>query len=334
MKFWNDILSKKVLVTGGCGFIGSHLVEKLIHENYQVTIFDKYNSFNNLGWFNDHNLSKEIIFNLADIRDYDAVEKSIKDKDIVIHLAALIGIPYSYYSPLAYINTNIVGTYNVLESCKKLNTKQLIVTSTSEVYGSALYTPIDEKHPIQAQSPYSASKSSADNLAISYHKSFSLPVKIIRPFNTYGPRQSLRAVIPTIISQTIDPHTDKIKVGDISTTRDFNYVKDMCEAFIELINHDSYGEVYNVGSSKNISIENLIKKIFEITKIEKEIILEDKRLRPKNSEVLELISDFKKFNSLTNWQPKYNFEKGLNETIDWYRDNKHLHASELNNYIV
>ena len=161
-----------------------------------------------------------------------------------------------------------------------------------------------------------------------------MPVKIIRPFNTYGPRQSLRAVIPTIISQTIDPHTDKIKVGDISTTRDFNYVKDMCEAFIELINHDSYGEVYNVGSSKNISIENLIKKIFEITKIEKEIILEDKRLRPKNSEVLELISDFKKFNSLTNWQPKYNFEKGLNETIDWYRDNKHLHASELNNYIV
>lgn len=324
----------KVLITGGCGFIGSHLVEFLSNDNFEVSVFDKYNINDSYGWLDSYKYKKEIDFYMADIRDFDAVEKSIKDKDIVIHLAALIGIPYSYYSPLAYINTNIVGTYNVLESCKKLNTKQLIVTSTSEVYGSALYTPIDEKHPIQAQSPYSASKSSADNLAISYHKSFGLPVKIIRPFNTYGPRQSLRAVIPTIISQTIDPYTDKIKVGDISTTRDFNYVKDMCEAFIELINHDSYGEVYNVGSSKNISIENLIKKIFEITKIEKEIILEDKRLRPKNSEVLELISDFKKFNSLTNWQPKYNFEKGLNETIDWYRDNKHLHASELNNYIV
>ncbi len=323
----------KVLITGGCGFIGSHLVEFLSNDNFEVSVFDKYNINDSYGWLDSYKYKKEIDFYMADIRDFDAVEKSIKDKDIVIHLAALIGIPYSYYSPLAYINTNIVGTYNVLESCKKLNTKQLIVTSTSEVYGSALYTPIDEKHPIQAQSPYSASKSSADNLAISYHKSFGLPVKIIRPFNTYGPRQSLRAVIPTIINQVLDKKAKNIELGDISTKRDFTFVEDTCAAYKHILKLKKYGEVYNLGTSKSYTINEIAEKICQITNINKKITVSKKRLRPINSEVKNLLSDNTKFIKSTDWLPKKNLSQGLKKTIDWYKKNIRLNQTS-SKYVI
>ena len=262
----------KVLITGGCGFIGSHLVEFLSNDNFEVSVFDKYNINDSYGWLDSYKYKNEIDFYMADIRDFDAVSKAVKGKDIIIHLAALIGIPYSYYSPLAYINTNITGTYNVLEAVKSFNISQVLVTSTSEVYGTALYTPIDENHPIQPQSPYSASKASADTLAISYHKSFKTPVKIIRPFNTFGPRQSMRAVIPTIINQVLNKKIKKIELGDISTKRDFTYVDDTCLAYMHLIKLNKFGEVFNLGTSKSYSIEDIAEKIFDITKIRKKLL--------------------------------------------------------------
>ena len=225
----------KVFVTGGCGFIGSHLCEFLLQKNYDVIAFDRYNSNNDWGWLENSKYKNDINVILGDIRDYDSVYKSMKGCDIIYHLAALIGIPYSYLSPLAYIKTNVEGTYNVLESAKNLNVSQVLVTSTSETYGSAQYVPIDEKHPLIGQSPYSASKIGSDHLAISYHKSFELPVKIIRPFNTYGPRQSARAIIPTIVSQ-IHSGITTIKLGNLSPTRDLTYVLDTCNGFIKYLN--------------------------------------------------------------------------------------------------
>tara|TARA_B100001057_G_C22831743_1_gene943648 strand:- start:841 stop:1842 length:1002 start_codon:yes stop_codon:yes gene_type:complete len=321
VKFWNNILSKKVLVTGGCGFIGSHLVEFLSKENYEVSVFDKYNIQDSYGWLDGYKYKSEIDFYMADIRDFDAVSKAVKGKDIVIHCAALIGIPYSYYSPLAYINTNITGTYNILEAVKSYNTSQAIITSTSEVYGTALYTPIDESHPIQPQSPYSASKASADTLAISYYKSFKTPVKIIRPFNTFGPRQSMRAVIPTIINQVLDKKIKKIELGDITTKRDFTYVDDTCLAYEHLIKLNKFGEVYNLGTSKSFSIKDIAEKVFEITNIRKNITLNQNRLRPKNSEVRNLLSNNEKFKKSTSWINIKNLNQGLKKTINWYKKN-------------
>ncbi len=311
----------KVLITGGCGFIGSHLVEFLSNDNFEVSVFDKYNINDSYGWLDSYKYKNEIDFYMADIRDFDAVSKAVKGKDIIIHLAALIGIPYSYYSPLAYINTNITGTYNVLEAVKSFNISQVLVTSTSEVYGTALYTPIDENHPIQPQSPYSASKASADTLAISYHKSFKTPVKIIRPFNTFGPRQSMRAVIPTIINQVLNKKIKKIELGDISTKRDFTYVDDTCLAYMHLIKLNKFGEVFNLGTSKSYSIEDIAEKIFDITKIRKKITLNKNRLRPKNSEVRNLLSNNEKFKKCTSWTDKKSLIQGLKKTVNWYKKN-------------
>jgi len=323
----------KVLITGGCGFIGSHLVESFLKDNYEVSVLDKYNIFDSHGWLDNFKNKKDLNFYMADIRDFDAVSKAVKDNDIVIHLAALIGIPYSYYSPLAYINTNVVGTYNILESAKIYNIKQTIITSTSEVYGTAIYTPIDEMHPIQAQSPYSASKASGDALAISYYKSFQTPIKIIRPFNTFGPRQSMRAVIPTIINQVLDKKAKNIELGDISTKRDFTFVEDTCAAYKHILKLKKYGEVYNLGTSKSYTINEIAEKICQITNINKKITVSKKRLRPINSEVKNLLSDNTKFIKSTDWLPKKNLSQGLKKTIDWYKKNIRLNQTS-SKYVI
>ena len=275
-------MKKKILITGAFGFIGSHLAELFVRKGFEVIVFDRYNSNNNWGWLEHSKFKNEIEVVLGDIRDYDSVSKAIEKCKVVLHLAALIGIPYSYVSPTAYYKTNVEGTLNVLEASKNLNVEQTIITSTSETYGSAQYIPIDEKHPMVAQSPYAASKIAADQLSISYYKAFNLPVKIIRPFNTYGPRQSLRAIIPTIISQSI-LEKKQINVGNISPSRDFLHVNDTCNAFLQIYkNKDLYGKIVNVGSGKEISIKNLIEKIISKGSSKKiEIKKDKKRVRPK-----------------------------------------------------
>lgn len=314
-------LDKKVLITGGCGFIGSHLAEYLLQKDYEVTVFDRYNINNDKGWLENSKFKNEIKFILGDIRDFDSILNSIKGHDIVIHLAALIGIPYSYISPLAYIKTNIEGTYNVLEACRINNIGKIINTSTSEVYGSAIYTPIDELHPIQPQSPYSASKISADCLSKSYYCSFNSPIKTIRPFNTYGPRQSKRAIIPTIISQLLNKN-DFINVGSLEPMRDFTFVHDTCEAYLKMINSKlGGGEAFNVGNNKSISVNELINLLFDISGVEKRIIVENNRIRPKNSEVSKLKCNFQKFNELTSWEPNYTLRNGLELTFEWFQKN-------------
>ena len=273
---------KKILITGAFGFIGSHLAELFVRKGFEVIAFDRYNSNNNWGWLEHSKFKNEIEVVLGDIRDYDSVSKAIEKCKVVLHLAALIGIPYSYVSPTAYYKTNVEGTLNVLEASKNLNVEQTIITSTSETYGSAQYIPIDEKHPMVAQSPYAASKIAADQLSISYYKAFNLPVKIIRPFNTYGSRQSLRAIIPTIISQSI-LEKKQVSVGNISPSRDFLHVNDTCNAFLQIYkNKDLYGKIVNVGSGKEISIKNLIEKIISKSSSKKIQIKKDKkRVRPK-----------------------------------------------------
>ncbi len=314
-------MQNKVLVTGGCGFIGSHLSEYLLKQNFEVTVFDRYNSNNHKGWLEKSKYNKDINFIFGDIRDYDSVTKATKDQNIVLHLAALIGIPYSYFSPLAYVKTNIEGTYNILESCKINNTENLIITSTSEVYGTAIYTPIDESHPLQAQSPYSASKISADHLSKSYHSSFGINLNIIRPFNTYGPRQSLRAIIPTILSQLVGDKKE-IEVGSLEPIRDFTYVDDTCDAYLKLINTKTkFGEIFNIGNNKSISIEQLITQLFEITGIRKQIKINNDRIRPKDSEVQELKCNFDKFKNISKWKPSTNLKKGLELTYNWFLEN-------------
>jgi len=275
-------MKKKILITGAFGFIGSHLAELFVRKGYEVIAFDRYNSNNNWGWLEHSKFKNEIEVVLGDIRDYDSASKAMRKCKVVLHLAALIGIPYSYVSPTAYYKTNVEGTLNVLEASKNLNIEQTIITSTSETYGSAQYIPIDEKHPMVAQSPYAASKIAADQLSISYYNAFNLPVKIIRPFNTYGPRQSLRAIIPTIISQSI-LEKKQINVGNISPSRDFLHVIDTCNAFLQIYkNKDLYGKIVNVGSGKEISIKNLIEKIVSKSSSKKIQIKKDKkRVRPK-----------------------------------------------------
>jgi len=321
----------KVLVTGSEGFIGSHLTELLVEKGFEVKAFVRYNFKNDWGWLEESKYKNDIEIYTGDVRDFDSVYDAMKDVDIVFHLAALIGIPYSYISPLAYIKTNTEGTYNVLESGRKLNLKRIIITSTSEIYGTAQYVPIDEKHPYNPQSPYAASKAAADHLALSYYRSFGTPVTIIRPFNTYGPRQSARAVIPTIISQIL-AGKKQIKLGNLSPTRDLNYVKDIANGFITVgLHENTIGDVYNLGTGQEISIGDLAEKIIELTEKEVEIIEDTQRIRPEKSEVERLLSNAEKAKKTTGWEPKYMLEEGLKETIDWIQDNLHHYKPEIYN---
>ncbi|MBA4319218.1 MAG: NAD-dependent dehydratase [Flavobacterium sp.] len=321
----------KLLVTGSSGFIGSHLTELLVKEGYAVKAFVHYNSKNNWGWLESSQVKDNIEVVTGDIRDHDSVNSALKGCNGVFHLAALIGIPYSYVSPKAYIETNITGTYNVLQAAKELRIEQVLVTSTSETYGTAQYVPIDEKHPLIGQSPYSASKIAADQLAISYFRSFNLPVKIVRPFNTYGPRQSARAVIPTVISQILSGH-EKLNLGNLSPTRDLTFVEDTCQGFLEIYNSAKLmGEVTNIGMNEEISIGDLVKLISELLGKEIEVETEKHRVRPANSEVERLMCDNSKIKESTNWQPSYNLKTGLQKTIQFIKNNLHLYKTEIYN---
>lgn len=314
---------KKVLITGGCGFIGSHLAEMLASKNIKVVVFDKYNSNNHYGNLEKSIFLSKIKVKLGDIRDFDSVMDAVSGCDTIFHLAALIGIPYSYVSPLGYIKTNIEGTYNILEAARKIKINQVIIASTSETYGTAQYVPIDENHPKIGQSPYAATKISADQIALSYYKSFDLPVKIARPFNTYGPRQSARAIIPTIISQIIS-NNKSLNLGNLSPTRDLTFVEDTCEGLIAIAKSKKLiGHEINIGSNKEISIEQLVKKIKKIMKSNIKIQINKKKFRPKLSEVERLVCDNKKIKKLTNWKVKTNIDKGLEKTINWIKLNNH-----------
>ncbi len=322
---------KKILVTGAGGFIGSHLTELLVQEGYDVRAFVRYNSKNNWGWLENSSVKNEIEVFTGDIRDYDSIYQALKGCNSVLHLAALIGIPYSYVSPKTYIDTNIVGTYNVLQASKELGLENIIITSTSETYGTAQYVPIDESHPIVGQSPYSATKIGADQIAISYYYAYNLPVKIIRPFNTYGPRQSARAVIPTILTQAL-AGVNKIRIGNLSPTRDLTFVLDTCDAFIEIYKSNKFiGEVTNVGTGTEISIKDICSLIQKLLGEDLKFEIEEQRLRPEKSEVERLVCNNSKIKSLSNWTPKYDLEKGLTVTINWFKENFHLYKTNLYN---
>ena len=319
----------KILITGATGFIGSHLAELCIEQGFDVVAFDRYNPNNHWGWLEDSEYKNDIEVILGDVRDYDSVSKAMKGCDAVFHLAALIGIPYSYVSPLAYIRTNVEGAYNVLEAAKNLELQQVLITSTSETYGTAQYTPIDEEHPMVGQSPYSASKIAADQLAISYYRSFELPVKIVRPFNTYGPRQSARAVIPTIIMQGLNGSKD-LKLGNLEPTRDLTFVKDTCNAFLEIYRSEGFlGEVTNVGMNSEVSIGELVKEIMKIMAVDLPVVSEEKRIRPENSEVERLVCNNEKLLNGSSWKPEYGLKQGLSETINWFKENIQTYKAEL-----
>lgn len=317
-----NLAGKKVLVTGAGGFIGSHVAERLVELGADVTAFVRYNSKNSWGWLEDSPIIKDIRVYTGDIRDYDSVKGALKGCEAVFHLAALIGIPYSYESPMAYIKTNVEGTYNVLQAARELNLEKTVVTSTSEVYGTAQFVPITEAHPINPQSPYAATKSGADFMALSYYKSFDLPVAVIRPFNTYGPRQSARAVIPTIISQ-IAAGKSKIRLGSLTPTRDLTFVKDTAEGFIRVaVSEEAAGQVINVGANFEISIGDLVGLIARVMGAEIEIETEKERQRPEKSEVERLLADNTKAKTMVKWAPRYTLEEGIKETADWIK--KHL----------
>lgn len=326
-------MNKKVLVTGSDGFIGSHLTEELVKAGYKVKAFVYYNSFNTWGWLDT--LTKDIMDHVeifqGDIRDPHGVKEAMKDCDAVFHLAALIAIPFSYHSPDTYVDTNIKGTLNVLQAARELGTKRVLVTSTSEVYGTAQYVPIDEKHPFQGQSPYAATKIGADRLAESFYRSFDIPVTIVRPFNTYGPRQSARAVIPTIITQLLSGMT-KIKLGSLTPSRDFNYVKDTAKGFIAIYESDqTIGEEINVATQQEITIGQLAEELIRQMNLSAEIICEEQRLRPEKSEVNRLLGCNEKIMRLTDWRPQYTFEQGLAETIAFLRDNLDKYKTDIYN---
>lgn len=328
-----NLKGKRVVITGADGFIGSHLTEQLVELGANVTALAQYNSFNSWGWLDtlDKNILNSINVVTGDIREYDNMKRLIKGNDVVFHLAALIAIPYSYLSPMAYVRTNVEGTTNVLEACREYDIEKVIHTSTSETYGTALYVPIDEKHPMQGQSPYSASKIAADKMAESYYRSFNTPVATIRPFNTYGPRQSARAVIPTIISQILAGKKE-IELGSLTPTRDFNYVKDTANAFIKIAESDkTIGEVINAGSNHEISIGDLVEKIINITGENVKIICDEERLRPEKSEVNRLWADNKKIKDLTDWKSNYSLDEGLKETIEWIRNNMNYFKTDIYN---
>lgn len=317
---------KKVLVTGADGFIGSHLVERLINLGYEVKAFTYYNSFNSWGWLDtvSKDILKEVEIFAGDIRDPNGVKESMKNVTDVFHLAALIGIPFSYHSPDSYVDTNIKGTLNVLQASRELNIERILITSTSEVYGTAKYVPIDENHPFQGQSPYSASKIGADRLAESFYRSFSLPVTIVRPFNTYGPRQSARAIIPTIITQLLSG-TKELKIGSLAPTRDFNFVLDTVNGFIEIWkSNKTIGEEVNIASGMEVTIGDLINKLIQLTNSKVIILSDEQRKRPEKSEVNRLLGSNKKLKELTNWTSNYTLEQGLLKTIEWFRIEKNL----------
>jgi NAD dependent epimerase/dehydratase len=316
--------NKKILVTGADGFIGSHLLERLVKDGHSVKALSLYNSFNFWGWLEDIDCLDKIEVINGDVRDPHFCRSITKDIDLVYHLAALIAIPYSYVAPDSYVDTNISGTLNMCQAALDNGVSRFIHTSTSEVYGTAQYVPIDELHPLQPQSPYSASKIGADAMAMSYFNAFDLPLSIARPFNTYGPRQSARAVIPTIISQIADG-AKEIKLGDVSPTRDFNYVSDTCEGFIQIANCDkAIGETINIGSNCEISIGNILNLIKEIMSSDVKFIIDEQRIRPEKSEVLRLWCDNRKINDLTGFEPKYSIRKGLEKTVDWFKKTENL----------
>lgn len=332
-------MAAKILVTGADGFIGSHLTEALVKNGADVRAFVYYNSMNSWGWLDTS--SREILNNLdvfaGDIRDPHGLKKAMQGCDIVMHLAALIAIPYSYHSPDTYVETNVKGTLNVLQASRELGVQRVIHTSTSEVYGTAQYTPIDEKHPLQGQSPYAATKVAADQLAMSYYLSFDTPVSIIRPFNTYGPRQSARAIIPTVITQ-IASGRESIKLGTLGSTRDFNYISDTVDGFMAMAESDrAVGEVINIGSNYEISIGETARLIAEIMGRDIEIETDPQRVRPEKSEVERLWADNRKARDILNWQPTYagrdGLRKGLEATIEWFSrpENISLYKSHLYN---
>ncbi len=313
-----------ILITGADGFIGSHLTEKLFDEGHSITALSLYNSFNNWGWLEDVNCKNKINIVSGDIRDSNFCNEITKNIDIIFHLAALIAIPYSYIAPQSYIDTNVTGTLNICQAARNNNVKRIVHTSTSEVYGSANYVPIDEKHILQPQSPYSASKIGSDAIAMSFFNSYELPVTILRPFNTFGPRQSARAVIPNIIIQ-IASKNDFISIGDLTPTRDFTYVKDTCEAFckVSLID-ETIGKTINVGSNFEISIKDTVDLIKKLMKSDKQTKIENKRIRPKNSEVDRLLCDNSLIKNVTKFDLKHTFEEGLTETIEWFSKEENL----------
>ncbi|AHF07805.1 NAD-dependent 4,6-dehydratase LegB [Desulfitobacterium metallireducens] len=326
-------MPNKVLVTGADGFIGSHLVEQLIKSGQKVKAFVYYNSFNSWGWLDSFpiELLNEIEVFTGDIRDPNGVRTAMKDVDEVFHLAALIAIPFSYHSPDSYVDTNIKGTLNVLQAARDMGTKRVLVTSTSEVYGTAQYVPIDEKHPFQGQSPYSATKIGADRLAESFWRSFNMPITIVRPFNTYGPRQSARAVIPTIITQLLSGMTD-IKLGSLTPTRDFNYVKDTAQGFIEIAkSNTTIGQEINIATQHEISIGQLAQELINQINPKAQIICDEQRLRPEKSEVNRLLGSNQKIKELTDWEPKYTLQKGLAETIMFFKENLDKYKTDIYN---
>ena len=335
-----ELENKKILVTGADGFIGSHLTEELIRRGFNVRAFVLYNSFNSWGWL-DHaesEIKKNLDIFAGDVRDPHGVRTAMKGCDVVFHLAALIGIPYSYHSPDTYVDTNIKGTLNIVQAARELGVAKVLHTSTSEVYGTARFVPITEEHPLQGQSPYSASKIGADQIAMSFYISFGTPVTIVRPFNTYGPRQSARAVIPTVITQ-IASGSRKIKLGAMHPTRDFNYVKDTVNGFIAIAESDkTVGEVINIGSNYEVSIGDTVKLIAELMNEEIDIDTDTQRIRPENSEVERLWAENAKAKKLTGWEPAYGqregFKRGLQETIAWFRNPENLRQYKPGEYNI
>ena len=323
----------KVLVTGADGFIGSHLVEELVKKGYEVRAFVYYNSFNTWGWLDTlpGSVMEHVEIFQGDIRDPNGVRVAMQEAEAVFHLAALIAIPFSYHSPDTYVDTNIKGTLNVLQAARELGTRRVLITSTSEVYGTAQYVPIDEKHPCQGQSPYSATKIGADRLAESFYRSFNLPVTIVRPFNTYGPRQSARAVIPTVITQLLAGKTE-LKLGSLTPTRDFNYVKDTANGFISIFESDqTIGEEINIATQKEISIGTLAEELIRQINPGAQIACDEQRLRPEKSEVNRLLGCNAKIRELTKWQPMYTLEQGLAETIAFLRNNMEKYKTDIYN---
>ena len=332
---------KKILVTGADGFIGSHLVEKLISLGFSVKAFVNYNFQNHWGWLDhvDEKIKKEVEVVSGDIRDPDCIKTVIDKCDYVFNLAALIGIPYSYRAPKSYIDTNLIGLLNIMNAVKEKNNTRIIHTSTSEVYGTASFVPMTEEHPLNAQSPYAASKIAADQLAISFFKSFNLPISIIRPFNTYGPRQSLRAIIPTIITQFLDEKIKKVKVGNINVTRDFNYISDTVNGFISTIKNEKIiGETINIGNNYEISIKEILKIIRKQVNSDKEIRIDKPRIRAHSTEVKRLFSSNKKAKRILKWEPKFKnrngIEKGIKIAIEWYKDPVNMNKFKTDIYNI
>jgi NAD dependent epimerase/dehydratase len=321
-----NLKDKKILVTGADGFIGSHLTETLVKQGCDVRALVYYNSFNSWGWLDtvEKNIKNSLDIFSGDIRDFNCVKTAMNGCEVIFHLAALIAIPYSYISPRSYVDTNVIGTLNIVQAAKDLDIERVIHTSTSETYGTAQYVPIDEKHPLQGQSPYSATKIAADAIVDSFRRSFGLPVVIARPFNTYGPRQSARAVIPTIITQLLNDY-EEIKLGSAHPTRDFTYVQDVCNGFIALAECDeAVGRVINIGSGQEVSIRELAKMIIEQIKPNAKVVYEEKRKRPDKSEVERLLCDNSLIKELTTWKPEISLKEGLIKTIEWFKNNENL----------